>query len=693
MTISHTQYDPFNSDYNTSGSQKEFWAYLEEQGPNYEVIQKWLKCDIENKIQASRGRIDIFRRNLAMYKGIQYRSYESRDNIRDDNLSLRNPRMCINYIYDMVEQKVAQRARNKPGIAFIPHNNEWKDIINSKTAKMLCDFKATELDLTGKFSACDKISFLQGTTFLMIDWDRFAGKVHPQSQDGSVMVGDVMCRAWRPDELFLQLGKRSYDQVNEFTTVEYSTVDELKKLYPNVANDISESDKSVFDYESFEEKQISGSCVKYTYWHKPTKMFADGCKIEFTDNVILSWVVFPFDDKELPIEILTDIDVIGELYGRPFVNNIVQAQRHHNLITSAIARNHGVASAPKWVVPKGACSINNLSNDITVVEYAGPRAPELRQSNPTGQEIFIYQDKLEQFIGRLSGIYAISRGDVPPRISAASALMFLDEQEQQRESQAISKRNRFIRNVYTKILSRMKQFYRPEDGRMARILGKDNEYMVKAFSNDFEFNCSVTIQNTSALPDSKAGRIQAIVDLNQATATDPIFKKEEVIQLLDLGADETFKDEATVAVKAAESILNDIIEGQTNPPEPQPYDDLLVHYGVFMRALQSRSFKETLPSDVQQKLIDRITTIEMLMWDRSLKNQTFMMKLQMLDNYPIFFAADKYAEMMAIKSGMMQQMAQAPIPSVGPETKNIKSGEMAGQTLQQDKQAEQMVNV
>ena len=682
MTVSHTQYDPFSSDYNVSKAQKEFQFHIREFGNDFEKAHSWLKQDIENKIQSARGRIDVYRRNLAMYKGIQYRSYESRDNIRDDNLSLRNPRMCINYIYDMVEQKVAQRARNKPGIAFIPHNqDEYKDTINAKTAKILCDYKAKECDLDGKFSEIDKISFLQGMGMLDVGYD------------GS----DVTYRTWRPDELFFQLGKRKLDQVVEYTTIESIAIDQLKADYPDKENEIRASEGTFFDYDNFEEKTVQGSCNKYVYWHKPTKYFAEGCKITFCDDCILEWTTFPYEDKELPIEILTDIDVIGEIHGRPFVNNIIQPQRHHNLITSAIARNHGVASAPKWIVPKGACSVNTLNNDITVVEYSGPRSPELRQTNPTGQEIFMYQDKLEKYIGQMSGIYAISKGDVPPRISAASALMFLDEQEQQRESRSIAKRNKFIRNTYTKTLSRMKQFYKPGDNRFARILGKDNEYMVKSFNQDFDFNCSVDIQNTSALPDSKAGRIQAIVDLNQATATDPIFKREEVVQMLDLGADETFKNEATVSLRAAQSILSDILDGNGNVPEPQPYDDLLVHYGVFMRALQARTFKEVLPSQIQQVIIERITTIEFLMWERSLKNQAFMAKVSMLDNYPVFFSADKYNEMLAVKAGMMNAMAsapQAPVESGKPMEMSADNVEnTSGQPVQADKQIIQNTNL
>jgi len=659
--IDHMQYDPFTSDYAISKMQPPFQYY--DKKDDEDGAHQWLLADVMNKIEASRGRITIFRRNFALFKGIHYRTNESRDNVRDDVVSTRNPRMCMNFIQENVEAKCSKRSRVRPGIAFIPNNDEWKDEVNAKCAKMLTDFRMEQIDFDTIMSWCDKYSFLMGSAFATVGWNPEIGPVMPAQKEagkpiarldsqgkptgefvqGDVHIGDVEVKYWRPDEFFPELGKRIWSQVNEYVTVEMVHMNELKMDYPEHADKISPTKKPIFDYDSFTEKLIESVAMKCTFVHKPTKHFPEGAKIIFTDGCILERIDYPYVDingeklQKLDAELLTDIDVIGEIHGRPFVNNIVQAQRHHNMITSAIARNHGIASAPKWMVPKGACSVNSLNNDITIVEVTGPRMPQLVQTNPTGGEIFNYQDRLENWINKFSAIYPVSQGQAPSQVSASVALQFLDEQEMQREANSVRKRNKFIRAIYQQMLERMSQYYSPNDGRMVQILGKDNEYMIKKFKEEnFNFNCAVVIQNTSALPDSKAGKIQAIMDLNQATQAEPIFKNPEIINMLDLGTNEAFKDQATVSVKAAKACIESILNGDA-VVEPQIYDDFLAQYPIFLRELQGRNFKEKVPSENQQRLIQHIMVMESLMWQRSLKNPLFKQKLLMIDCFPIFF--------------------------------------------------------
>ena len=137
----------------------------------------------------------------------------------------------------------------------------------------------------------------------------------------------------------------------------------------------------------------------------------------------------------------------SSLRGRSFIQNIVQLQRHFNNITSGVARNHGIGGAPKWMMPKGACSLASLNNEFTVVEYTGPVAPKIAAMNPTPPEILNYQDKLERWIEKGSVVYNISRGEPPKGITASVALQFLDEQEQQRDSRGIIKRYKRIREI------------------------------------------------------------------------------------------------------------------------------------------------------------------------------------------------------------------------------------------------------
>src|SRR5690606_38766906 len=159
---------------------------------------------------------------------------------------------------------------------------------------------------------------------------------------------------------------------------------------------------------------------------------------------------------------------------------------------------------------------------------------------------------------------------------SAVALQFLNEQETSRESLGMAKRQVRILGIYKMILSRMQQFYTPDDGRIFRYLGEDNSYLVQSFERlDISGDYDIRFENSSSLPDTKSGRIAAIMELNKATQADPMFNKEAIAQMLDLGNDKRFRGESTAGLKAAQFKLQQILD-QTGYTEPKTYDDFIV---------------------------------------------------------------------------------------------------------------------
>ena len=182
-----------------------------------------------------------------------------------------------------------------------------------------------------------------------------------------------------------------------------------------------------------------------------------------------------------------------------------------------------------------------------------------------------------------------------------------------------------------------------------------NEYLIKSMEKaDFSRIYDVRVQNTSALPDTKTGKIAAIIDLNTATQTDPIFRKEEIVQMLDLGNDDYFKDRATVAVDAANAAFDALLEGEPIEP-PRLSDELLVHYSVFTKGIQQFSFKEKVDPRTQAMVEQYIKTIEMLMAERARLNMKFCATVLELDNFPMFYKpAMPITKMMALHQMDMQ---------------------------------------
>lgn len=631
----------------------------------------WLKIMMENKKISAQPRIRNWRDNVALYKGIHYRTQEVRNqDFRRDmgDRTIRNPKVVVNHVYNMVETKVAKMSRFRPSVAVLPINDEWDDKCNTKTVKMLVDNRWYEVDIDKFLREGQRACYIYGTAFVKSVWDQTIGPLHPYvkelkdkgipitalTQKGEtildrenkpvvierdIRVGDVRYEIITPDFLYPE-EKYRWEDVTEVTEVYFRAIEELKSDYPHLQDKIKVCKDFKFDLDTMEDRSVFTEVRVHETWVKPHKYLPRGAWVKWTDDVVLEVTEFPYEHGELPYLPWTDIDVPNECMGRSFIGNIRQLQRHFNNLASGIARNHGLASAPKWVMPAGACRVQDLSNDATIVEYKGPVPPRLESMNPTGIEIFTYMKELRQMIMEGSEVAGISMGQPPAGIRAGVALQFLDEQEQERQNNGVSKRNAIIRNLFKMTAALMRQFYSDDDGRMIRIIGKDNGYLLKPFKKaDLTEAYDVRMQNSSSLPDSKASKIQTIIDLKMSFPT--MLKDEQVIEMLDLGSSEEFIDRATVAIKSAESENESMITGQ-QISEPKPWEDLLLHYEIHLKALQERAFKEEVPSEYQAKLIEHIKATEYLMVEKAKRNGLFMQKLMItFDQFPIFFAPDE----------------------------------------------------
>lgn len=679
-------FDDFNSteQLERQAEQKPF-AFRDEPNSKEKTLE-WLNQNFDTVEQSARSRFIVYRRHHALYKGVHWRFNDLRDSDRDIEYSERKPRHTVNFVQEMVDTKVSQMARFKTNVAVIPSHSDQSDINNAKGCKLLLDNRSDQIKMDMIHQEADKIKYIYGIVFQMVLWDKNCGPLHPsfrrlnemvgsdipskykkklKSKGKPIHIGDVVVKNCGPDRIYPEINKQCWDDVNHFDYANWVYIEELKADYPQHADKIQENSRERYDFELLEIHRPNNMIMVREFFHKKTKYLPNGAYIKYTDDVILEWTDYPYDEDDLPFVWDGDIDVYGELWPRSFIRNIEQMQRYYNNIQSAQARDVGIGSAPKWVSPKGSTEIHSFNNEFTIMEFKGPIAPKLVANNPISVQSLEIQDRLEKQIAQQSKVYDITRGEVPQGVTANSALRFLDEQESQRTMTDEQKRKARVISVYRKMLMRMNQFYKQHDGRTVKMLGPNNEYLIKSIKKaDFSKLYDIKLQNSSALPDTKTGRISTIVDLNMATQTDPVFTKEEVIKMLDLGLDDAFKDGATVAVDSAKQTLELLLE-QEPAPEPRPWDDLMVHYSIFMKAIQSVNFKIRTDPVVQNNVVNHVMILENLMFERAKINQTFLMELMALDNYPAVF------KLPAPLAALMPQPVQ-PDSKEGMDTSKIK---------------------
>lgn len=621
---------------------------------------EWLNANFDMCERHSQSRLRNYQKWNSLYKGIHWRSMNnSRGEERDMTASDKKPRMVDNFIMEFIDTKVAQMARLGSNFTAIPWNDEQDDINNAKACQKLLKARADQINFDSLCMEFDRARFKYGTAFLMVKWNPDLGPIDPRLLElkeiykdvgdlpadvskklkhHSIKIGDVEVCVKTPDCIYPQLHKESWEKVEYFDEIlDWVHIEELKAEYPDKAILMKDNSRVYWNYSTNEITKPAELIMVRGFYHIPTKFFPKGCFIKYTDDAILEWTDYPFKHGSLPMAIGRDVVHDKELWGRPAIGQIEQKQRQYNNIDSSIARDLGVGSAPKWLAAKGSVDFRSLNNEATIVEFKGPVAPVLVKNNPISGDALLIQDRMEKRMGKLVKVYDISRGEVPAGVTANSALRFLDEQENQVLIEDEKKRKRAVLDTYRLMIKVMSQYYTKEDGRTIRILGKDNSPLIESLGKaDFNQIYDVQFQNTSALPDTKTGKIAAITDLNMATQTDPVFRRDDVIQLLDMGMDEAFVDRATVSLNAAKAIYESMLAGQP-VPEPEMHMDLLPHYTTFYKAIQSLHFMTKVKPQIQQSIYTHIKTLEGLLFLKAERNQKLAMELQKLEYFPSFF--------------------------------------------------------
>lgn len=661
---------------------------------NENNILQWLRGERDYLQEESRDRIRVMRRNLALYKGIQYQELETRIDARDRaaDRSQFMRKVVANHLYDLTKNRSSRLVKFRPAVAILPTNDELSDKLAAKSTKMLLDHIWYENDFEGVIqNQLATYAQIMGEVYMFIDWNKDMGDLSPayvnakgKAKDGKiplldengqqvidpsgnkifidkpVRIGDVDYRIKLASDVFLQKKKR-WEEVDYCFEVEAVSVDSLRAQYPDKAAKIKNQDVQVYDYEKMQLVSTKREVLVYTFWHRRSVHMDKGRKIRFIEDCILENEVYPFSHFSLPCVRFTDLDLPGELHGMSFYEQIKGLTGTYNNLTNMLIRNIVMVSHPKWMVPAGSVALDRLGNDITIVQYKGPQPPVLATAQSVPSDVFGFREKLKEEFQQISGVFGVSRGEPPPGIKAGVALQFLSEQESERYNELVLKWNEMIRQVAEMTIAVAGDYYDESDERMIRILGKNNEYMTEFFKvSSLEKDYDIRVQNSSALPKSVAARTQTLLDLSERFPEQ--FSGEQVIDMLDLAQSDKFVDAATVAVRTAEAEnekLHEVKDADTMAPVE--FENHILHWKIHTREMQQFQFKYKTSKEIQERFKDHVMAHEMLMMDQAAKSQSFAAELQKLPLFPIFFNPPPAPMPMAPEAQGMP-MPPAPMP-------------------------------
>lgn len=668
----------------TNGLEKK--AFFEVDHSNEAELLAWLNDEFNALKMNAWQDLEKLKNNYLRYKGIQYQNqvYVPRDVL--ETRKRYQPQMVVPFIRDAVDEKVSKLLEYKPSIFPMPTHDETKDKNDSKVAKRFLqhiDYTKNTDKIFRKYVRNTKIG---GQAYTWISWNPDLGDVLPASKaiegevpyaeqvKGPVMQGDVQIK--NKTKFFVLHPNLEWEDVDYAFVIEWEETAKLKFDYPLKKDSIVAEDKETyFDFESLSEKTTQNQCRKIHFYHRKTKYLPQGFEACFVKGAVLKGGALSYDHGEIPLVPMYDQENPDESKAESFIDHVRAMAAATNNFINAGVKAMMLASHPKWFVDSGSIDEQQLNNDVGIVKVkVGSKAPVLAQANPVSSQLVPWIDKMIELFYKMCKSNSITRGDLPPGVTAFVALQYVSESENKRTTTEVGQTHEAIRKTYDLILKTCGQFYKPTDERTMQIMGKDGrwtleDYDVQAIAKPY----NLILQNASGLPESKALRTQFIVDMSNSRPD--LLPDEQVVEMLGLGQTEKYMDLASAAARAAEDEQEMMLDGK-GMIEPAVYEDSITHWRTHTMAIQEVNFKLKADPQVQQTLKDHILGTEYIMAEQAKVSPQYAAKLLMLPQFPMFLQDDELSQILAMVSGVGAQI-QGAMPAPQPMPGGTPKGEPA----------------
>lgn len=575
----------------------------------------------------------------------------------------------INELFLLVMEQVTTIVSNQLTAQVLPNNDDYKDKIASKFVKQWLDSMSYDMDLDTQRVKWEIQNKIFGEAFVIPMWDEELGDFHPLSKEieedevdlvdddgkkvrdenGDVIkiskyqrIGDIDLVNPLPFDVMID-PKMKYKDANWFYHVEYKETAYLEKKYTDCDFKKNKDAKiSRFDPSSGLDKNADDYTRVYYFYHRSHTFLKEGRYVICTDDCVLandSIKGHPtlIETQELPLVRFIDFDIGFGVRGTPILpRNTRNVIGGYNRLTNQIYNNLE-AESPKILVHETAgIDLQRMPNGIVVMEWRGNHKPTIETPITNNSSIFKFREDLKKNIIELGGQTPMVRGDTPnAQLDSFIALQHFEDQRVQLASPSIKSHLNTIEHLYRLLIVLAKDHYDAEDGRLIKIVGRNNKYNLKYFDpENLNKVYDVKITTTGNLANSKAARTQLIMTIKREFPE--LMSNEVFIDMMELSSTERFQNSITVAVNCAEAENEDMLNGSPVLP-PERYEDLIVHWDTHRIPLQSQEYKLA-PDEIKDLFERHVTATEKLMFDQAAESPVFTSRLQGLRQFPMFFS-------------------------------------------------------
>lgn len=597
----------------------------------------------------------------------------------------------INDLYRLVIDQVTMIVSHELIPDVLPNTEDYSDKVACNVVKDWLESMNYNLNTDEWRFRWEVQKKMFGEAFCVVMWNPNIGDIHPLAkkyidqdldmvdEEGrgitdigdvpvkirkNMRIGDVELLNLMPWDVIIDPQIHSKDS-NWFWWVEYPDVDYLKKKYPKYNWDTKNNrgpDTQYDIYTNTEKENPNKRKIFYLY-HRSHEFMPEGRFIVASDDHVLvnEPITSPtlVNNQDLPLIHFKDLDIGMGNRGIPILfRNCKNLSDCNNRIANQIYNNLEMESPKMFVHENSGVDAQRMPNGTTSIEWHGNIKPTIETPTTNTSSIFKFQESIQKSMDQVALQNPLVKGETPnAQLDSFVSLQYFEDVRTQLASPDIKSHLRTMEQLYRLIITIARDKYRPDDGRLIKILGKHNTYQLKYFDPiNLQKSYDVHITTTGNLANSKAARTQMLISIKREFPD--MITNEVFMDMLGLSHSKKFMNAITSAVSAAEAENQDMMSGR-EVLSPTRYEDLIAHWDTHRIPMQTLDFKQS-PIEVQEVFIGHVAATEKLMFEQAAENPLFGQRLEQLRQFPMFYTPRPVNE--SIPQPMGEEEMGAPLP-------------------------------
>jgi hypothetical protein len=487
-------------------------------------IAEWIKNKYQKCKQDRTGIQNQWYINLAFYKGDQYVNLINGQLFNAPPIPSR-VRLTINRIRPAMRTQVSRMVSQKPSATVIPASSEDEDILGAEAGEAVWEHQSETEEYQKHLIDASWWASNTGVGYIKTEWDK--SWFDKDANNGEGANGKIKYSAPTPFHVHVPnlLARDIEDQpfvIHSFTM----TIEEAKMAYgdmlpkdhqPTVigTNEIMET--AYLNLKGSEPNAMPDSCLILEAWIKPgaTPLFPKGGMAIIIDDVVVYKTTdgIPYSHGQYPFAKLDDV-LSGGYYSTSVIEDLIPLNKEYNRNRSQGVEIRNLGAKPGYFVQEGSVDLSKWkarAGQLIPVKpgFANPVPIQLPQVSPAHmQELEIIKQDFED----ISGQHQVSKGTAPSGVTAATAISFLQEQDQSFMAPTYTSIELMTQKVARQTLQLAVQYW--DEPRLIKAVGSDQAMSVRYMGRaDIKNGTDIRVEGGSSIPQSKAARTAFIMDL------------------------------------------------------------------------------------------------------------------------------------------------------------------------------------